>query len=96
MRSLREIIEEARELHLESVEVEGIKYTLGANIERKLTLVPEEKAEALMKPLSPLDEYTDEEIQFYATPYFDELQARKEAQAKQKKEDDELKKESRL
>lgn len=37
------------------------------------------KSEELIKPLSILDEMSEEEILFYATPYYDELQAKKEA-----------------
>jgi hypothetical protein len=44
--------------------------------------VPESKPEELVKPLSPLDEMSPEEVLFYATPYYDELQAQKEAHAK--------------
>lgn len=35
--------------------------------------------EDIIKKLSPFEEYTDEEILYYSTPYFDELLARKEA-----------------
>lgn len=39
-------------------------------------------AEQLVKPASVLDEMSPEEILFYATPYYDELQAQKEEHAK--------------
>ena len=45
--------------------------------ETKQTYIPEMKAEDIVKPLSVLDDYSEEEIKYWATPYFDELQARK-------------------
>lgn len=33
---------------------------------------------AVVKPLSVLDQFTEEEILYYGTPYFDELQAKKQ------------------
>lgn len=88
---IKEILESARDLHLESVEIEGIKYTLGKNIgfPRKAH-VEELKAEEMVKPLSPLDEMTDEEIMYWATPYGVELEARKLSQQNQKQEEDQL------
>jgi hypothetical protein len=44
--------------------------------------VPDMKAEDIIRPLSVFEEYTDEEIMYWATPYFDELQAQKELQKK--------------
>lgn len=44
--------------------------------------VPDMKAEDIIKPMSIYEEYTDEEIMYWATPYFDELQAQKELQKK--------------
>jgi hypothetical protein len=43
--------------------------------------IPEKLAEELVKPMSVLDEMSSEEILYYATPYYDELQAQKEAHA---------------
>lgn len=87
---LREILSEAREMQVESVEIQGIKYTLGSSPIVKQTYVEDLKPEEIVKPLSVLDEYTEEEILYYATGYFDELQEKKEAMKKQKAEDDEL------
>ena len=41
--------------------------------------VPEMDAAELMKPFSPLDELSPEEILMFATPRFDEIQAEKAA-----------------
>lgn len=41
--------------------------------------VPELKPDEIVKPLSVLDNLSDEEILMYATPRFDEIQAEKEA-----------------
>jgi hypothetical protein len=42
----------------------------------------------LLAPESELDKMTDEELLYYATPFYDELQAKKEAMANQRKEDE--------
>ena len=87
---IKEIILEARELGLEFVEIDGVKYGLGKMQIAAKTFVEEMKAEEIVKPLSVLDEYSEEEIKYWATSYFDELQAKKEARSKQKQLDDEL------
>lgn len=45
--------------------------------------LPELKPEDLFKPMSVLEEYSEEEILFWHTRFFDELQSRKEAKKKQ-------------
>lgn len=50
--------------------------------------VPEQRAEDLIKALSPFDDFSEEEIQYWATPYFDELQHKKEQQKQKLKEED--------
>lgn len=44
------------------------------------------KPEDLVAPMSVFEEPTDEEILYYATPYYDELQANKAEMARRKKE----------
>lgn len=44
------------------------------------TEVKDEPIEEIVKPLSALDDLSEHEILYYATPYFDEIQAKKEAQ----------------
>lgn len=56
---------------------------------KSTTPVPELRPQDIVVPSSPFDDLSDEEILYYATPYFDELQARKEAQ-KQKLNEGEL------
>lgn len=89
---IKEMIEVARALSLESIEIDGMKFTLGNQVQPKPAYVEELKPEEMVKPLSVLDEYTDEEVLYWASSYFDELQMKKEAQTKQKLEDDELRK----
>lgn len=45
---------------------------------RSMENVPESKAEDIVKPLSVLDQMSDDEILYWSTPYYDELQAKKE------------------
>lgn len=63
----------AKELGVSMDDVEAFKA-------KQKVSVPETKAEDIVTPMSILDEFSEEEILFYATPYFDELQNKKEAQ----------------
>lgn len=45
------------------------------------TEVPPEDPSKAFKPASPLDDMSAEEILYYAVPYYDEIQAQKEARA---------------
>lgn len=57
-------------------------------LERSKKLEAQElKAEELVNPPSPFDELSDEEVLYYASPYFDEIQARKQAREEQLKEE---------
>ncbi len=48
--------------------------------------VPEARAEDIVKPLSSLDDLSQEEVLYYATPYFNELQEKKALRAQQLKD----------
>lgn len=48
--------------------------------------VPSLSAEELVKPMSVLDQMSEEEILYYATPHYDELQAKKKAHEEELKE----------
>lgn len=94
MLALKEILNEAREAGASEVTISGITYKINPlSVVTPVSAVPEMKAEELVNPLSILDEFTEEEIIYYSSPYFHELQAQKEVQEKQKQEDDLLKKE---
>lgn len=41
--------------------------------------IPDLKPEQIISPLSPWEELSEEEVQYWHSPYYDELQARKEA-----------------
>lgn len=41
------------------------------------------KAEDIVTPMSVLDDISDEEIQYWASPYYDEIQAQKELRKKE-------------
>lgn len=73
-----------------SVEVDGLKFEL-ATQQPATGPVPEREAQEIVAPLSALDEYSDEEILYYSTSYFDELQKRKEAHKHKLAEETELK-----
>lgn len=78
---LKEALEFAKENGLPSIEVDGVKITVPKE-EIKLE-VPELKTEEIVKFPNPLDEMSEDEITFYATPYYDELQAKKQKKLEQ-------------
>lgn len=61
----------AKELGITQLEIDAYK--------QKTTLpVAELKPEDIITPMSVLDDMTDEEIDMWSTPYYDELQKKKE------------------
>ncbi len=79
---LKMALEFAKENGLRFVEVEGIKIYVPED--QVIGDVPEISADDLMKPVGPFDDLSEEEILFYATPYFEELQAKKAMQKERK------------
>lgn len=71
----KQLIEEAKELGLESIEVNGVKYNFHSNLIIAQSPPEEKKPSELMKPLSILDDLTDEQILYWSTPHFDEIEA---------------------
>lgn len=49
--------------------------------------IPDVKPEDLVRPASPLDDMTPEEILYYAVPHYDEIQSEKEAHKKKLEEE---------
>lgn len=84
---LQEKIMQARDLGVSEIVVEGITYRVTPSFIAPPKEVPDVAAKDLIAPLSTFDEPTDEEVLYWSTPYYEELQARKEAQTKQKTED---------
>lgn len=78
------LIEEARIMGVKSITIDGVTY----EFKEEETPVTRDSVdpEALLKVLSPEPEYTDEEILFWSTPTFDEIQEQKELRNKQLKE----------
>jgi hypothetical protein len=75
---LKQKIAEARLLGCTAVTVEGVTYQIGSEPQVEKN-VPELKAEEIVNPLSVLDEMDEDEITYWATPYYEELQAKKAA-----------------
>lgn len=65
--------------HLKTQDIE-----LGSGVETLKPLtpspVPELKTEQIVVPQSPFDDLSEDEIKYWATPYYDELKAKKKAQ----------------
>ncbi len=68
-----QILTKAKEAGVTMEDVEAFKA-------KQHTVVKDEKAEDMVKPLSVLDDLSEEEILFWATPHYDELQYKKEQQ----------------
>ena len=90
-----QVMEKAKELGLQQIKVEGFEASFGPAINQVKEMapqlstvnpllgatqpVPELKAEDIVNPMSVFDEMTDEEIMYWSTPYYQELQDKKEA-----------------
>lgn len=88
-----QVMEKAKELGVTQLEVEGVKITIGVGAIAPGTVistsppnrepVPEMKAEEIVAPTSQWTEAQENELELYwATPYYDELLAKFEAQNK--------------
>lgn len=83
-----EIMTKFKDLGLTSFKAEGIEITNAvqstapsAQLQKpKVEPIPEEvKPEQIMTPMSAFDEMDEEMMTYYATPYYDELLAKREA-----------------
>ncbi len=72
-----ELIAEARELGCKSITLDGIVYEIGPAPKEIQEPLTDEQAKELVKNISVFDEMTEEEVLFYATPYFDTIQENK-------------------
>lgn len=83
---LKEAIDFARENHLTSIEIDGVRMEIGEIKEPKHE--PRELTEDEIKKLARAagEPMSEEEILYYSTPYYDELQARKKAKEEAAKE----------
>lgn len=81
-----ELLSKAKDLGVAQVEVEGLKVSFGSTpietIKKVSAPVPESKPEELIKPLSQMEEPTDDEVLYWSTPYYDQLQTEKEQRQK--------------
>jgi uncharacterized HAD superfamily protein len=73
----------AKELGITQSDVDAYKEKI------KQSYVPEMKAEEIVKPISVLDDLSDEELLYWSTPYYDDLQAKKQSQQEKEKMSDE-------
>lgn len=81
-----ELIKEAKELGLKSIKIDGVEYELG-EYRPKLEPQPltEEQAKAMFADTKILDEMSDDDILYYSTPYWDQLQHEKKTKEEQLK-----------
>jgi hypothetical protein len=85
------VMEKAKELGVNELKVEGMSLSFAEAMRsagfKSSEPVPELKAEEIVKPLSAFDDLTEEEIMYYATPRYDEIQAEKAAHQEKLKEE---------
>lgn len=74
---IQKVLDIAKSNGCKTVEIDGIKFDLTQNTSVS-TEVKELKAEEIINPMSILDDLSEDEILYYSTPYYDELQAKKE------------------
>lgn len=79
---LLEAIAFARENHLSAIEVEGVKMTL-ADLPQDLTPFDEKP---VPQPEDPWANLTDDEIMFWSSPYYEEIQEKKDAARRAREE----------
>jgi len=82
----KELIDEARELGCKSVTIDNITYEIGS-LPKEAGPVLEAEAEALVNPMSALDDLSPEEVLYWSSPFYDELQKQKELRLQQLKEE---------
>lgn len=85
---IQKILDTAKQRGVASVVIDGVQYNLYKedivnNTSTKV--VPDLEASALIAPAE--EEMSDEEIMFWATPYYDELQEKKKLKAERIKEE---------
>ena len=78
------VLERAKELGVTSLKVDGLEVNLGPAASPPLQVpnnpIPEEiTAKDIVTPMSAFEEMDEELIQYWATPFFDELVAKREA-----------------
>lgn len=72
------LLKQAKEMGLTSVKIGDVEFQLGQAKEAKAAPDAQElKAEQLVNPPNILDQLSDEELLYYATSYFNELQEKK-------------------
>lgn len=85
------MIEKAQAAGVDTLEAPGVKIVFKKSQEKLnesiSRLVPDMKADEIFKPMSSLDDLSPEEILYYATPHYDEIQAQKEQHKQQLKEE---------
>lgn len=81
---IKQILKTARECGCPNVVIDGVKYELTTPEAVKAAQeVPELKPEDIVKPMSVLDEITEQEMLYWAVPFFDEIQEAKEKRTEQ-------------
>ncbi len=80
------LIDNAKAMGILKIEIDGVVYHLDQPAAPKSNHVPDLTAEEIVNPLSVLDEMDDDEILYWSSPYYEEIQNKKELQKQMKAE----------
>lgn len=83
---LKEALEFAKENKLKCIEVDGVKFDVPIELPEHEDSIEGLDDDEMLQDLDVLEQFTDEEVLYWATPYYDELQRTKELKEKQLKE----------
>lgn len=81
-----QLLKEAKELGMKSIEIDGVKYELSEQkTAQPVQELSEDQVKSLFSDTKVLDEMSDDEVLYWATPYYDQLQHEKKLQDEQRK-----------
>ena len=90
-KKVKELLEIAKLMGVSETVIDGNKYTFKQDdVPKAVNRVPDVEAKDLVAPLSTFDEPSEEDVLYWSSSYYDELQAQKAEQSKQIKESKDL------
>lgn len=84
---IKQLLEFARENGVSEIECDGVKFKVGPKPEA----IPFDDGRDIVQPKTPFDDLNDEDVLFWSTPTYDELQTKKQLQEAHAKETQDVK-----
>ena len=87
---IMELMIQAKEMGLTSIKVDGFEATLSQGPQEKQVIGKQADMtkEEIMTTLQVFDDLSDDQILYWSTPYYDELESLKQAQLEASKKDE--------